>query len=201
MKATSPYHSYAEISMMTNKQRRSIYVKDKRNIKVLTTIPFAAMVLSFVVYGILGWIGIAATIYSSQYINTGVTGVLDFIAFFIAGAVMTVQGTKRFAVPAVFALYMLIDILGNQYISPIPAAMLVYLIFASYKTSRYEADLDVLKQFDGYPFLNKSEDAALNTYRNDEVIENLEKKLYYVQSNDRDDKQTGDREEYTSRKW
>ena len=79
--------------------------------------------------------------------------------------------------------------------------MLVYLIFASYKTSRYEADLDVLKQFDGYPFLNKSEDAALNTYRNDEVIENLEKKLYYVQSNDRDDKQTGDREEYTSRKW
>lgn len=204
MKAPSPHYSYEQFSVMPIAQKRRVYIRDKKNIKALVSVPFALMVLAVFVFGVVGWLGIAATIYSHSYIDFGVTKFIHFIAFAIAGGAISVQGERRFVIPLAFLIYTLLDTLIHMEFSPILVLMLAYVFFASEKVARYEADLNILKQFDGYPFLNKSDDGSLNTYRNDEVIKTLEKTVYYAQHPDDTppaDDEGSQREEYTQRRW
>ena len=113
---------------------------------------------------------------------------------------MTVQGESRIKVPVAFGIYMLIDFGIHLKISGALCGMLIYLIIASIKVARHEADINVLKLFDDFPFLGTSEDVKLGTYRNEDIIKDLEKTAEksmrdYVPEPEKP------REEYTTRRW
>ena len=200
MRPPSPYHSYEQIAVMSKNQRRRDYLQNVRMIKILTTIPACICVFMALVYGIIGWLGIAETLYTHNRVSISVLGFLDFLVFAAATAAICIQGENRIVIPIAFLAYVLFDMLLHMKISVILMAMLVYVFYASFKAARHEAEIDLLRQFDDFPFLNTSDDSELRTFRNDDVVRALEHTA--VNSiHDPGPKPEIQREEYTSRKW
>ena len=202
MRPPSPYHSYDQLSVMPRQQKRRIYQRNVRVIKLLSTIPAYVCIAAALVYGLIGWVGIAETLYFSleSPVSITVLGFLDFLAFALATAAISIQGENRVVIPAVFLVYIIIDTLIHMKFSVILIAMLVYVIYASFKAARHEAELNLLKQFEDFPFLSTSDDAKLGTYRNDDVIKELEQ-VAEKSIRDSSPVQKKPREEYTTRKW
>lgn len=200
MKAASPYYSYDQISVMGILQRRRIYNHDKKIISVMTTIPIMVFIVATVIYGIIGWSTTCATIRSGRYVDLGVVSYIDFFAFGIAGALITVQGNNRIGVPAGFLAFMLLDTAFNSAFSAVLVLMFIYVFICSHLVSRHEANLEMLKQFKDYPFLVTSDDVKLGSYRNQVNIEELET-LAERSIRDYHPEPKAPREEYTTRRW
>ena len=202
MRPPSPYHSYEQVSVMPKAQRRRIYLQNIRMIKILTTIPSVICVFAALVYGLIGWLGVAESLYFSlsTHVSMTVLGFLDFLAFAVATAAISVQGENRFFIPIAFFVYIIFDTLLHSQFSVILLAMLVYIIYASFKSARHEADLNVLRQFEDFPFLITSDDVKLGTYRNDDIVKELEK-VAEKSIRDAPPEPKKPREEYTTRKW
>ena len=200
MKAPSPYYSYDQISVMAILQRRRIYNHDKKVISTVTTIPMIVFATAAVIYGLLGWSATCATIRSGVYCDLGVVGFIDFLAFGIAAALLTVMGESNKPVPLGFLVFMLVDTAVNASFSVVLVAMFLYLLFAAVKVARHEANLNLLKQFKDYPFLVTSDDIKLRTYRDQVNINELEI-LAERSIRDRPVEPSKPREEYTTRRW
>ena len=195
-----PYHSYEQFSVMARAQKRRIYQRDKRMITFLSTIPAIVCVFAAFVYGLIGWLSVAETLYTHERATMNVLGFFDFLAFAIASAAMSVQGESRIKVPAAFGVYMIFDFGIHLKVSGILCGMLIYLILASIKVARHEADINILKQFEDFPFLGTSEDVKLGTYRNDDIIKDLEMAAEKSMRNYVPEPKK-EREEYTTRRW
>ncbi|MBR1749706.1 MAG: hypothetical protein IJ740_02310 [Ruminococcus sp.] len=200
MKPPSPYHSYEQFAVMSKSQKRRIYLQNIRMIKILTTIPAIVCVFAAFIYGLIGWLGVAESLYTHSHVSVTVLGFLDFIAFAAATAAISVQGENRFFIPLAFLVYIIFDTLLHMKFSFILIAMLVYIVYASFKSARHEADINVLRLFDDFPFLCTSEDVSLNTYRNDDIIKELES-VAEKSIRDSGPTQKQPREDYTERKW
>ena len=200
MRPPSSYHSYDQFSVMSKLQKRRIYQHDNKMIKLLTTIPAVVFVFAAFVYGFIGWIGVAATLYTSSYVDLGVLGILDFLAFAAASAAISVQDGNRVVIPALFFIYIVFDTLFHMKFSVMLIAMLAYIVFASFKVARHITDINVLRQFEDFPFIDTSDDVKLGTFRNDDVVKALEK-VAEKSIRDHVPEEKKPREEYTTRKW
>ena len=200
MSKPTPYHTYEQFSVMARAQKRRIYQQNKRMVTVLSAIPAIVCVLAAFVYGVIGWLSVAETLYTHERATMNVLGFFDFIAFAIASAAMSVQGESRIKVPVAFGVYMLFDFGIHLKVSGILCGMLIYLILASIKVARHEADINILKKFEDFPFLGTSVDVKLGTYRNADVIRDLEQTAEKsIRDNPPEPK--APREEYTTRRW
>ena len=203
MKNPTPYYSYEQLSVMHRVQRRRIYRHDQKIIQLFTTIPAIFSIAIVFSYGILAWSNIADLLYSHHYHDFGIVGVLDFLAFGICCAGISVQGEKWMRAPIGFFIYMLFDFFMDFKIAYAVPIMLLYTIMASYFVGRHEANINLLKQFDDFPFIGISDDVKLRNLRSDDSLRDLEKlaerRIREIECEPPKPKK--EREEYTTRRW
>ena len=203
MKQLKPYYTYDQISVMMRQQRRRIYRNDQRIIRVFTTIPAIIFIIAAFIYGFVGWATAFDAVYSHEYHDYGILGIFDFLVFAVCCAVIAIQGEKWLFAPIAFFAYITLDMLIHMKISVVLAAMLIYIVTASYFVGRHDANIRLLKMFDDFPFICTSDDVGLRTFRNEDVIRDLEKTADKTirEIQDMPPQPKKEREEYTTRRW
>lgn len=133
---------------------RKLYRSLTKRQRFLAYIPVACIFPAMIVYGMYGWVSYFVAEYALfRSFDTGVTGIINYVAFAICGVLMSSNKVKTIiATPIAMLGYIALKGALFDSFSFDTFIMLVYLIIACAFTAKTVADLNFLRSLPNFPF-------------------------------------------------
>lgn len=155
---------------------RKLYRSLTKRQRFLAYIPVACIFPAMIVYGMYGWVSYFVAEYALfRSFDTGVTGIINYVAFAICGVLMSSNKVKTIiATPIAMLGYIALKGALFDSFSFDTFIMLVYLIIACAFTAKTVADLNFLRSLPNFPFDQRDDRIKFEGLTRDEMVENLE---------------------------
>ena len=161
---------------MPDEELRTIYRRYEKERRLYGAICVPVLIIAMLAYGIIGWSSFLQAEYVQfRTVSNDGSGILYYIAFFIAGCLINISQYKNLwlillPVPMISAV-----VVGlYSYVSIEPIAMELILLVLFFRLASILSDMEYLKSLPSFPFIGYREYGDISVMPRDKQVKQLE---------------------------
>lgn len=165
---------WAEWRTLPDNDLRRIYRKLTKRQRIMTAVTWIPLLPAAIIYGVIGWASFIASelMLFRSFVDTGVTGFLDFLFFSLCGAALSSRNERTFIfIPFAYIVCEAFKYLVFGNFSGI--LQLCYLIAASIILKPTVSDLNYLRSLPTFPFSTRQREINISGMDRDKMLSYL----------------------------